>query len=762
MPDRAWRNDAVAKVTGAARYTDDLKLPGLLHAVPVYSNFVHARIRTIRTGAAEAAEGVIRILTARDIPGANRHGQIRKDMPVLADDKIRYHGDVIAIVVARTRVQAVAAAALVEVVAEPLPAVLDPEEALRPDAVPVHEQHGSNLIHTHRVRRGDIERGFGESDFILEHDFQTQHVEHAYLETEAAVCLPRPDGVMEVRGSMQHPFSTRRFVAGTLGEPLANVEVVGTPLGGGFGGKDDTAALVCARAALAARLLGRPVKMTYDREWSMRESYKRHPYRVRYRMGVRRDGIIRAVHCRIVADGGAYCSVTPWVTWRSTVQCCGPYTVENVHCDTLGVYTNNVFTGAMRGFGSPQMNFVVEQMVEIAAEKLGMDAVEFRRLNMVQQDSLTITGQKLNQHRVAMGEALDRVREASSFEEKRKRCSHGSDEEEELYGIGLAMSYRGVSLGAEGADFTAATVNAQADGSILLDVGVHENGQGAESAMILVLARELGVRPDRIRLQRSSTATIPDSGTTVASRGTIMGGGAVVQAARELKRKIATTLSQRLGCPMEEIRFEGEAVHGRGQALPFAEAMAEMYKARVFPFAFGMFRAPEVSWDEETGQGDAYFTWVYGCQAVELTVNRRTGKVTLLGMTAAHDVGRAVNRPMVLGQFYGGMAMGAGYALQEEVRMEEGKIRNTNFHTYRILKADQLPDMQAVIIENPDPLSPSGAKSIGEPVNEIMAPAIANAIYNATGIRHFRIPILNPLSSESSAEDPPADRKEPS
>jgi CO/xanthine dehydrogenase Mo-binding subunit len=548
---------------------------------------------------------------------------------------------------------------------------------------------------------------------------------------------------MEVYGSMQHPFSTRRFVSGVLGVALSEVEVIGTPMGGGFGGKDDTAAIVCARAALAARLTGRPVKLMYRRDWSIRESYKRHPYRVKYLMGLARDGHIQAVRCTIIADGGAYCSVTPWVTWRSTVQCCGPYEVPNVHCDTYGVYTNNPVTGAMRGFGSPQMNFVVESMIEIAASRLNMSAIDLRRINMVKQGSVTITGQKLDDHTVAMGQVLDAVLNESGYEHKVRSCPHGSGQEEELYGIGLAMSYRGVSLGAEGVDFCAAMINVQPDGSILIETGIHENGQGAESAMIILAAKELGVPVDRIRYRRSSTSVIPDSGTTVASRGTIMGGGAITLAARELKQKMADTVAPLLDCQPADLEFQNEQIVHRqtGRSMPFNQAVKEMFDRKRFPHAFGVFRAPTVSWDEHHGQGKAYFTWVYGCQAIELTVNRRTGKVRLLNAVAAHDVGSAVNRAMLEGQFYGGMAMGIGYALHEELEVADGRIQNTNLNAYRIPRAMDMPEMKAIIIENPDPQSPAGAKSIGEPTNELMAPAIANAIFHATGRRHFQLPI---------------------
>lgn len=473
-----WRNDAYAKVTGQAKYSDDLRFPNMAHAVPVYSDFVHARIERIHTEAAEVMPGVLSVLTAHDVSGENRVGQIIRDYRIFADDKVRYNGDVVALVVAETREIAIKAAALVRVEATPLPTVLDPELALNSGAPLVHEEHGSNVVNTHKIRRGDVEQGFRAADFVIEEKFQTQFIEHAYMEPEVGIAVPRGDGVLEIYGSMQHPFSTRRFVAACLGVDLSRIEVIGTPLGGGFGGKDDTAAVVCARTALAAKMLNRPVKTSYKRDWSMRESYKRHPYRMVYKMGVTKEGLITAVQCRIIADAGAYCSVTPWVTWRSTVQCCGPYVVENVSCDVTGVYTNNVVTGAMRGFGSPQINFAIEQLVEIAAHKVGISAIEFRRRNMVKQGSVTITGQKLDGHKVSMETVLETVLQQTDYENKLGRCLLGASNEDEQYGIGLAMSYRGVSLGAEGVDFCAAIINAQVDGTVLVEVGVHENGQG--------------------------------------------------------------------------------------------------------------------------------------------------------------------------------------------------------------------------------------------------------------------------------------------
>ena len=738
---KVFRNDAFIKVTGRAKYADDLKFHNMLHAVPVYTDYVHAKIINIDTTLAEKAKGVVRVITHKDVPGNNKFGQIIKDYHIFADDKIRYNGDVIALIVAESREAAIEAQQLVRVEAEVLPVILNPEEALKGDAILIHEERGNNIVNEHRVRKGDIEKGFSESDYILEEDFQTQFIEHAYLEPEAAVCVPRFDGVFEIYGSMQHPFSTRRFVANLLGVPLSDVEVKTIPMGGGFGGKDDTAAIVCARAALAARLTKRPVKITYDREWSIRESYKRHPYKVHYKMGITKDGEIKAVKVRIIADSGAYCSVTPWVTWRSTVQCCGPYRVQNVWCDTFGVYTNNVFTGAMRGFGSPQINFCIEQLVEMAANKCGMDIITFRRKNMLRQGDETITSQRLDNHKVSLEEVLDKVLNESGFANKYKRCSFGKSESDDLYGIGIAMSYRGVSLGAEGKDFNSAIINVQADGSILLEVAVHENGQGSESAMINILSEHLGVKRERIRYRMNSTSNIPDGGTTVASRGTIMGGGAVVNAVKVLKEKFCSVISKRFGVDKNRIEFRDDSILAGNLKLDFDEAVRIMFEERVIPYAFGEFRAPDVSWDEHTGQGNAYFTWVYGAQVIELTVNKKSGKIKLLNAYMAHDVGKAINRGTLLGQFYGGVAMGIGYGLFEEVKIDNGRISSLNFNKYRIPRSTDVPEIYAYIVENPDPNSPSSAKSIGEPTNELMAPAIANALYAATGKRYTRLPI---------------------
>ncbi|MCF7947329.1 MAG: xanthine dehydrogenase family protein molybdopterin-binding subunit [Spirochaetia bacterium] len=744
---KVFRNDAYAKVTGKAKYSDDLKFFNMAHAVPVYSDYIHAENLQVDTGAAEKSAGVLKVITAADVPGSIRFGQIDQDYCMFAEKKIMCAGDVVALVVAEQRSQALSAAEKVVISADPLPVVSDPEAALSPESPIVREIENSNLMNHHKMRRGDAPQELKNCDIVLQEEFSTQFIEHAYMEPESAVCVPRQDGVMEVYGSMQHPFSTRRFVGALLGEPLSHIEVYQPPTGGGFGGKDDTAAIVCARAALAARLLNRPVKLTYTREWSIRESYKRHPYRLNYKVGIEKSGRVKAVQVRMISDGGPYLSVSPWVNWRSTAQCFGPYTVDNVHADVLCVATNNPVTGAMRGFGAPQVNFAVEQISDIAAERLGISPLEYRRINMVKQDGETVTGQVLDTHTVSMEQVMDRVAGEIAYEEKLGRCSRGTSEGDELYGVGLSISYRGSSLGAEGMDFCSSVINCQFDGSILLETGIHENGQGAESVMLMLLAEQLGVRLDRIKYKRSSTSNVPDGGTTVATRGTIMGGGAVTAAVQKLKQLMADNLYDVLQCRPEEVRFADDHVLGpdSDSKITWDEAMQHLFLKRVYPYAFGSFQAPDVSWDEETGQGDAYFTYVYSCQAVELTVNKSTGKIKLQNVVAAHDIGRAVNRAMVLGQMYGGITQGIGMALSEDLEIENGKFAHLDLNHYKIPKARELPEMTGIIVENPDPQSPSKAKGIGEPALELIAPAIANAVYNATGIRYRDMPLkVNP------------------
>lgn len=738
------RVDAYEKVTGRAVYADDLRFDRMLYAKQLYSEYPHAKIINIDASEAGRLYGVVDIITAADCPGSKQVGGIIRDHYVLASGKVRYHGDVVAVAAAEDYETACRAIEAIKVKYEPLEPILDPIIALKEGSPKVHDERENNIVESFCVRYGNTEKIFSNAEHIFEAEFKTQFIEHAYMEPESCVALKNPDGTITVYAGMQHPFSTRRYVADFLGLPLSRVQIKQTTLGGGFGGKDDTISVICARAALLAMRTERPVKITLTREESIRESYKRHPFNIRLKMAVDSENKISALESNFVIDGGAYCSVSPFVIWRPTVQCTGPYKVPNVKCDSTAVYTNNTFCGAMRGFGTPQYNFAIESFMDIAADKLGVDPIKFRRNNFFQQNDTTHTGQKLAGHKVSIAEVVSNALQKFGWDEKFKRCSRGRIREDgKCYGVGMACSYRGVSLGAEGSDFCSAIINIQPDGSILMEVGVFENGQGSKTAMVRILANELGVDPTRVVYLDSDTSSITDGGPTVASRGTLVGGNAVLDACRQIKEMMSPVLAKLIGRSEHGYIFSKERIINprNKKEIGFADAVAACHNEKMYLYAFGVWKGPKVHWKEDTGQGDAYFTYVYGCNAVEIEVDSSSGKIRLLSAVGAHDVGRAINPQMLMGQIYGGIIMGMGQALTEEIIHIGGRIENTNFNKYRLIRSIDVPEMTAIIIENPDPSGPWGAKSIGEPANELMAGAIANAVFYATNFRTFRLPI---------------------
>jgi CO/xanthine dehydrogenase Mo-binding subunit len=769
------RQDGLEKVTGKAKFADDYNFAGQLYGVMVRVPTAHAKIKSIDYSELKDTPFITTICDANDIPGEKKVGPIRKDQPVFCYDKIVTPGDVVAMLVGENEETLLKLRSLVKVDYEPLPILTDPTKALDEDAILIHPEFPTNEINHHPLRKGNIEKGFSESDFVITQTYTTQLVEHAYIEPEAVIAIPLEGNKgIKIIGSIQNPHTARKIVAMALGWQLAKVRIIQAELGGSFGGKDDTMNILSARAAIAALKTGKPVKIRYRREESILESYKRHPYIMNYKVGVTKDGKIKAMKIDILADGGAYASMSPFVTWRSVVQATGPYEIENVWTDVRAVYTNNPYTGAMRGFGSPQPIFAQESLMDEIAIKLGISPDEIRRINGFKSGSITATGQKLESHDVNLLKVLETATEKTNFknvweeniskqndiesESKLKKFSKQQNDNLILHpddflppdkllkkGIGLSVSFRGCSLGAEGIDTAAAYLSIQSDGSVYLLCGLAENGQGLRTTLSIIVAETLGISIENIFYLEQDTGIIADSGSTVASRSTLMGGGAVKCAAEIIKERLEKLLRAEWNLTeSDELEFKDNTVSLRNnpeKKISFSKLCLLANKNGICLAALGWYDGPKVDWDEETGQGAAYFTYVYGCQVAEVTVNLCTGEVYLDKITAVHDPGKVINLLGAQGQVYGGVTQGAGYALWEEVSSHDGFIRELNFDQYLIPTSKDIGEIIPVFVEGEDTYGAWGGKSLGEPTLELTSAAIANAIRNATGKRYFHLPL---------------------
>ncbi|MCB0284798.1 MAG: xanthine dehydrogenase family protein [Calditrichaeota bacterium] len=759
------RQDGLEKVTGEAKFADDFSFPNQLHSLMVRLSVAHANIKSIDYSSIENDPEII-IIDSRDIPGANYIGAIRQDQPIFADQKIRTYGDVVCMLVGSDPEKLELAGKQVKINFETLPTLTDPLKSLKKDAPLIHEQYKDNLIVHYPLRKGDIEKGFSECDHILEQTYTTPFIEHGYIEPEAVIALLREGNKgVHIIGSIQNPHTTQKVVATVLGWPLAKVRIQQAELGGSFGGKDDTMNILSARAAVAALKTKRPVKIRYSREESILESYKRHPYTMHYKVGYNNDGKLIAMKIDILADGGAYASMSPFVTWRTVVQATGPYEIENVWTDVRAVYTNNPYTGAMRGFGSPQPIFAQESIMDEIAIRLNISPDAVRRINGFKTGSVTASGQKLHDHDVNLITVMDRAIQESGFQEKWKlfksqkpefgiapdrddlilKKDEFIDPDKTVYkGIGLAVSFRGSSLGAEGIDTAAAYLSVQADGSAYLLCGLAENGQGLRTTFSIIAAEVLGISVDDIFYLDHDTSVIPDSGPTVASRSTVMGGGAVKNAAEKVRTVLQEFLTEKWELSEnDELLFAGNKVSckRKNKQIGFSELCGLARNKGVNLAALGWYAGPQVDWEEETGQGDAYFTYVYGCQVAEVSVNISTGQVAIDRIVAVHDPGTVINKVGAEGQVFGGVTQGAGYGLWEEISTHQGMPRELNFDEYLVPTSKDIGKIVPIFVQGKEKYGPWGAKSLGEPTLELTAAALANAIRKAIGKRFYNLPL---------------------
>ncbi len=719
--------DVLEKALGEAKYGADLPSRRPLHLKVVRSPKAHARVVRVVTDEALRVEGVERVFTAKDIPGKNLIGIITKDHPVLASDRVRFVGDAVALVVAGTEEAAEEAASKVMVIYEDLPVISRPEEALTLGAPLIHEK--GNLLLEFNVVKGDVRAGFKESDVTVEETYGTTWVEHAYLEPDAGVAYVDGEGRVVVTCPTQNVHYDQRDVATVLGVPLEKVRIIQSATGGGFGGRLDIT--VQCFLALAAFHLRKPVRIAYPREEVFQATAKRHPLTISYRSGANKDGKLTAVEVNILCDGGAYASYGVAVAIRSAVHATGPYVVPHVKVRSQMVYTNNPWSGAMRGFGVPQIAFAHESQMDLLAQALKIDPIEIRLRNALTTGAETATGQTLVAS-VGIGETLRRIREW------RKDHPFARLDPERPYirrGVGVASMWYGI--GNTGvANPSTAQVEIEPSGTVRLFTGAADIGQGSDTVLLQIASESLGLPVREIHLIRADTALTTDAGATSASRQTYISGNALLDAVKNLKREAIKEAGSLLGMDEKDLFYEEGKIKARTcltTSIPIREVArrsGRMLRGE------GHFDPETTKLDPKTGQGVPYATYAFATHLAEVEVDTETGKVRVRRVAASHDVGKAINPGNVRGQITGGVAMGLGFALMEE--FVPGETRS--FVNYLIPTSKDIPEVVPILVEDVEPTGPFGAKGVGEPALIPTAPAILNAIADAIGERIYHLP----------------------
>jgi xanthine dehydrogenase molybdenum-binding subunit len=728
------RPDAVEKVNGKGVYADDLYVEGMLHARALRSQYPHARLLNVDVSKARAMPGVAAVLTADDIPGRKDCGVHEVDWPVLCYDKVRYVGDAIALVVAESEAIAAEALKLIEVEYEPLPVVTGPKEAALLDApilhanIPHHSpgEHGNCLKHYH-LENGDIAKGFAEADVVIERDYSTQTVEHAFIEPEAGLAVPDPNhlaGRITVYCGGQIPFGDRSQIAATLGLPEDRIRVINCLIGGAFGGKEDVSVQI--HVALAAMITKRPVKMVLSRKESLMVHPKRHATIIRMKTGAKKDGTITAHEAEIWGDGGAYASLSSHVMLRATTHAAGAYEVKNVKVDTFAMYTNNVPSGAFRGFGVTQSVFAMESQMDQLAEALGISPVEIRRKNVLNYGKQTLAGQVMTES-CGLADALEAV--AAEMEKHPFTAVEG----DKRRAWGVACAYKNTGFGSGAYDAAGAEVEVFSNGRAAVRAGAAEIGQGLVGVLALVVSEELGVPYENVDVLVADTDRTLDCAATTASRQTYVTGNAARYASREVRKLLGQTAAEFLGAPPDSLLFADGQIKNNGHGIELSEIVKMMRREG---------RLPKMSYQYVAPMCEPYhhFAFGFGAQAVLVEVDVKTGETKVLKVIAASDVGRVINPLALQGQVEGSISMGLGMALQENFVMKEGFVETDTLNKCRIPTIDQTPEVISFFVEHETKDGPYGGKGVGELASIPTTPAIINAIYNATGVRCYNLP----------------------
>jgi len=733
------RPDAVAKVTGAAKYADDIVFPNMLFGATLRAMVPHALIRKIDTDKAKALPGVQAVLTHEDVPGRKNHGLVTIDWPVLCYDKVRYVGDAIAIVAADTQEIAKEALKLIEVEYEPLPVVDTAEYAHQPDAPRVHEK--GNLLKHIKVAKGDVEQGFAEADEVIERTYHTASTEHAFLEPECAIGRMTGDGRYEIYVGSQIAYQDRDQVADALGVPKEQVRIIGTLIGGGFGGKEDIMGQI--HVALLAKATGRPVKILYTRHESLVTHPKRHATTLKVKMGAMQDGRLTAAQAELYGDTGAYASLGEKVLTRATTHANGPYDVANAKSDCFAMYTNNVPAGAFRGFGVTQSCFAVEMTMDELAGQLGLDPIEMRKKNSLQVGSTTNTGQVLLES-VGLEECLDRVVDAMKSDEAQRTSEpfiYGRPWKigHKNYAWGLAIGYKNTGLGGGADDCAGAEIEVYPTGTAEIRTSSAEIGQGLPGVLAAVVAEELGLPFEQVTVLLSDTDLTPNGGPTTASRQTYVSGNAAKHAAIQMREIMSRVAAEHMDVSPDALQFHNGRVEHNGKAASFAEVVEWMQAEGRATKLIYEYTAPET---KPLGQGgDMHVAFSYAAHAALVEVDTDTGEVKVLKVIAAHDIGRAINPLALEGQIEGGIVMGIGNALTEEFPHEKGVPWAQWLARYKMPSIKHTPEIKSFIVEHEISSGPFGAKGVGEISSIPITPAITNAIYNAVGVRIRRLPV---------------------
>lgn len=747
------RVDAVGKVTGYAKYTDDYKFAGMLYAKIKKSPFAHARILSVDTSKAENLEGVKAIITGKDVP--NRVGLYLEDKTFLAVDKVRFMGEPVAAVAAITAEIAEEACELIEIEYEELQGVFDVQDALKHDAPVIHEdlgkykygsiffpKPGTNISNHYKIRKGNVEKGFKEADYIMENEFYVPHIQHAPIENHSVIAQVEPGGKTTVWSTCQSPFAVRKALSVAFKLPLNKIRVISTTVGGGFGGKAGTT-LEGIAIPLAQKLMGRPIKLTFTREEDMVCSFVRQGCYAKIKTGVTKDGKIIAEENTFYWDGGAYTEYGVNIARAGGYSSTGPYDVPNVKADSICIYTNHPVGGPYRGFGMSEIHFAIEQNLDMVALTMGIDPVEFRKMNALKDGGHTVTGQELQN--VGLIKCIEAVEKDIKWSQQPSQNNNPN----KVRGKGIACMYKAPSQPNDVA--SSAIIRINEDGTVNLLISAVDLGQGAYTAMAQIVAEILTISVEDISVLAGDTDYTPYEWQTVASRITYCTGNAVLKAAEDAKDQLTRLGAIGLGLPQEDVELTDGYICSKiykdrkmsisslalGLTMPDGSGVHGPIIGR------GSFIPPNVrDTDKETGQGEKPVAfWTFGCQAVEIEIDTETGEIKVLKVAAAYDVGKAINPQLVIGQIEGGIVQGLGSALLEHQILNEGKVMNPNFVDYKIPAVSDVPEMIIKIVEVPEVTGPFGARGVGEPAMVPTAPAIANAIYNSLGIRINTLPL---------------------